>query len=152
MPLRRSVRFLASGVPLRRGSLVHSYSTITEHPFLVCFGTSLTACLWYSVVGLFASKYTIHYFLWLWNAPWGMGFYCRAMRDRYVKVAPEEEDGFAQYLRTDVSFAAQMPAPFTIDAMRGKAGDYLVLNEGGGWPVDRKIVGRTYQLVEEQKE
>jgi hypothetical protein len=74
------------------------------------------------------------------------------MQDRYVKVAPEEEDGFAQYLRTDVSFAAQMPEPFTIDRMRGKAGDYLVLNEGGGWPVDREIFEQTYELVEEQKE
>ncbi len=71
------------------------------------------------------------------------------MRDRYVKIAPEDEDGFAQYLRTDVSFAAQMPEPFTIDAMRGKAGDYLVLNEGGGWPVDRQIFEQTYELVEE---
>jgi hypothetical protein len=74
------------------------------------------------------------------------------MRDRYVKGAPEEEDGFAQYLRTDVSFAAQMPEPFTIDRMRGRAGDYLVLNEGGGWPVDREIFEQTYELVEEQKE
>ncbi len=74
------------------------------------------------------------------------------MQDRYVKVAPEEEDGFAQYLRTDVSFAAQMPEPFTIDRMRGKAGDYLVLNEGGGWPVDGEIFEQTYELVEEQKE
>ena len=55
------------------------------------------------------------------------------MRDRYVQVAPEDEDGFAQYLRTDVSFAAQMPEPFTIDGMRGEAGDYLVVNEGAGW-------------------
>ncbi len=74
------------------------------------------------------------------------------MRDRYEKVAPEDEDGFAQYLRTDVSCAAQMPEPFTIDAMRGKVGDYLVLNEGGGWPVDREIFEQTYEPVEEQKE
>lgn len=74
------------------------------------------------------------------------------MRERYVKVAPEDGDGFAQYLRTDVSFAAQMPEPFTLDEMRGKAGDYLVLNEGGGWPVDREIFEQTYELVEVQKE
>ncbi len=74
------------------------------------------------------------------------------MRERYVKVASEDEDGFAHYLRTDVSFAAQMPEPFTIDGMRGEAGDYLVLNEGGGWPVNREIFGQTYELVEEQKE
>lgn len=73
------------------------------------------------------------------------------MRERYVKVAPEDEGGFAQYMRTDVSFAAPMPEPFTIDGMRGKAGDYLVINEGAGWPVDREIFEQTYQLVEEQK-
>ncbi len=73
------------------------------------------------------------------------------IRDRYKKVAPEDEEDFAQFLRIDVSFAAQMPEPFTIDDMRGKAGDYIVLNEGGGWPVDREIFEQTYQLVEEQK-
>lgn len=70
------------------------------------------------------------------------------MRERYVQVAPEEEDGFAYYLRTDASFAAQMPEPFTIDGMRGKAGDYLVVNEGAGWPVDREIFEQTYAPVE----
>ena len=33
------------------------------------------------------------------------------MRERYRKVAPEDGDGFARYLRTDVSLAAQMPEP-----------------------------------------
>ena len=70
------------------------------------------------------------------------------MQERYVKVAPEEADGFASYLRTDVSFAAPMPEPFTIDGMRGKAGDYLVVNEGAAWPVDREIFEQTYSLVE----
>jgi hypothetical protein len=70
------------------------------------------------------------------------------MRDRYVKVAPEDEGGFAQYLRIDVSFAAQMPEPFTIDGMRGNAGDFLVVNEGAGWPVDREIFEQTYTPVE----
>ena len=74
------------------------------------------------------------------------------MRDRYVKVGPEDKDGFAHYLRTDVSLAAQMPEPFTIDGMRGKAGDYLVVNEGGGWPVDREIFEQTYERVEEHNE
>ena len=70
------------------------------------------------------------------------------MRERYIQVAPEEEDGFAYYLRTDLSFAAQMPEAFTIDGMRGKAGDYLVVNEGAGWPVDREIFVQTYTSVE----
>ena len=70
------------------------------------------------------------------------------MRERYVQVAPEDEESFAFYLRTDVSFAAQMPEPFTIDGMRGKAGDYLVVNEGAGWPVDREIFELTYVPVE----
>lgn len=70
------------------------------------------------------------------------------MQERYVQVASEDEDGFAYYLRTDVSFAAQMPEPFIIDGMRGKAGDYLVINEGAGWPVDREIFEQTYALVE----
>ena len=74
------------------------------------------------------------------------------MRERYVQLAPESEDGFAQYLRTDISLAAQMPEPFILDGMKGKAGDYLVLNEGAGWPVDREIFERTYQLVEKQPE
>lgn len=52
------------------------------------------------------------------------------MRDKYVKVAHEDEDGFAQYIRNDTSFAAQMPEPFTIDGMRGQVGDYLVINDG----------------------
>lgn len=71
------------------------------------------------------------------------------MRERYVKIAPEDEAGFAQYTRIDVSFAASMPEPFSIDGMRGKAGDYLVINEGAGWPVDREIFEQTYQIVEE---
>ena len=70
------------------------------------------------------------------------------MQERYVQITPEEEDGFAYYLRTDASFAAQMPEPFTIDGMRGKAGDYLVVNEGAGWPVDREIFEQTYVPVE----
>jgi hypothetical protein len=74
------------------------------------------------------------------------------MRDKYVKVAPEDQDGFAQYLRTDVSFAAKMPQPFTIDGMQGKAGDYLVINDGSAWPVAREIFEQSYTLVEEQKE
>lgn len=72
------------------------------------------------------------------------------MQSRYRQIAPPNEEGFAQYLRTDISFAAQMPETFTIDSMRGKAGDYLVINEGGGWPVDREIFEQTYQLVEEE--
>jgi hypothetical protein len=74
------------------------------------------------------------------------------MRDKYVKVAFEDEAGFAQYLRTDVSFSAQMPEAFTIDRMQGKAGDYLVINDGSAWPVAREIFEQSYQLVEEQKE
>ena len=71
------------------------------------------------------------------------------MRERYKKVVPEDEEGFAHYLRGDVSFAASMPEPFTINGMRGKAGDYLVVNEGSGWPVDREIFERTYESVEQ---
>jgi hypothetical protein len=71
------------------------------------------------------------------------------MRERYVKVAAEDAEGFAHYLRTDTSFAAQMPEPFTIDGMHGKAGDYLVINEGAGWPVDREIFEQTYQLIDQ---
>jgi hypothetical protein len=74
------------------------------------------------------------------------------MRERYVKVAPEDADGFAHYLRIDVSFAAPMPEPFTIDGMRGEAGDYLVVNEGAGWPVNREIFEQTYKLVEREDE
>lgn len=74
------------------------------------------------------------------------------MRDKYVKVAPEDADGFAQYLRTDVSFSAQMPEAFTIDGMQGKAGDYLVLNDGSAWPVAREIFEESYQLLDEQQE
>ena len=71
------------------------------------------------------------------------------MRDKYTKVSPEDEDGFTQYLRTDVSFAAQMPEPFTIDEMRGKARDYLVINDGAAWPVACEIFEQPYVLVEE---
>jgi len=71
------------------------------------------------------------------------------MRDKYVKVAAEDEDGFAQYVRTDTSFAAQMPESFIIDGMRGQAGDYLVINDGSGWPVAREIFEQSYVLVEE---
>lgn len=74
------------------------------------------------------------------------------MRDKYVKVAPEDENGFAQYVRTDVSFAAQMPDAFLIDGMRGKAGDYLVINDGAAWPVAREIFEQSYKLVEEEQE
>jgi hypothetical protein len=70
------------------------------------------------------------------------------MQDKYVKVAPEDNDGFAQYLRTDTAFAAQMPEAFTIDGMQGKAGDYLVINDGSAWPVAREIFEQSYQLLE----
>lgn len=72
------------------------------------------------------------------------------MRERYVKIAPEDEEGFAQYRRIDISFAAAMPKPFSINGMQGKVGDYLVINEGAGWPVDREIFEQTYQIVEEE--
>jgi hypothetical protein len=74
------------------------------------------------------------------------------IHERYVKVADEDKDGFASYLRTDTSFAGQMPEPFVIDGMRGKAGDYLVVNEGGGWPVDRELFEQTYTLTEQEGE
>jgi hypothetical protein len=69
-----------------------------------------------------------------------------------IKVADEDEDGFAQYLRTDTAFAAQMPEPFTIDGMWGEARDFLVVNEGAGWPVNREIFEQTYALIEQEKE
>lgn len=74
------------------------------------------------------------------------------MRDKYVKVAPEDENGFAQYLRTDTAVAAQMPECFTINGMQGKLGDYLVLNDGVAWPVAREIFEQSYELTEHQKE
>lgn len=71
------------------------------------------------------------------------------MANRYKKISDEDTEGFARYLRTDVSFVAQMPEPFVIDGMRGKAGDYFVVSESAGWPVDREIFEQTYTLVEE---
>ena len=70
------------------------------------------------------------------------------MRNKYIKVSSEDTNGFAHYLRTDVSFVAQMPEPFTIDGMRGQAGDYLVINDGSAWPVAREIFEQSYELVE----
>jgi hypothetical protein len=72
------------------------------------------------------------------------------MQEKYVKVSSEDTDGFAQYRRTDTSFAAQMPEAFTIDGMQGEAGDYLVINDGSAWPVARAIFEQSYQRVEEQ--
>lgn len=72
------------------------------------------------------------------------------VRDRYKKITDEDAEGFAQYLRTDVSFAARMPEAFVIDGMRGKAGDYLVINEGSGWPVDCEIFEQTYAMVADE--
>jgi hypothetical protein len=74
------------------------------------------------------------------------------MQKKYIKVSSEDENNFAKYLRNDVSFAAQMPEAFTIDGMQGKAGDYLVINDGAAWPVDREIFEQSYKRVEEQKE
>jgi hypothetical protein len=71
------------------------------------------------------------------------------MQEKYVKVAPEDEEGFAQYVRMDTSFAAQMPEAFTIDGMQGKAGDYLLINDGSAWPVAREIFEQSYTLVQE---
>jgi hypothetical protein len=36
--------------------------------------------------------------------------------------------------------------------MQGKAGDYLVINDGSAWPVAREIFEQSYQLLEEQQE
>lgn len=74
------------------------------------------------------------------------------IRNKYVKVSSEDGDGFAQYLRADMSFAAQMPEPFIIDGMRGQAGDYLVINDGSAWPVAREIFEQSYVLAEEGSE
>lgn len=71
------------------------------------------------------------------------------MQEKYVQVVPEDEEGFAHYLRTDTSFAAQMPEPFIIDGMRGQAGDYLVINDGSAWPVNREIFEQSYVEVDE---
>lgn len=72
------------------------------------------------------------------------------MQNKYMKLSSEREDGFTEYLRTDASFAAQMPEPFIIDGMRGQAGDYLVINDGAAWPVAREIFEQSYKLVEKQ--
>lgn len=72
------------------------------------------------------------------------------VQKRYRKLSDEDEEGFARYLRIDVSFAAQMPEPFVIDGMQGVAGDYIVINEGSGWPVNREIFEQTYALAEEE--
>jgi hypothetical protein len=71
------------------------------------------------------------------------------MQNSYKKISDEDADGFAHYLRTDISFAAQMPEPFVIDGMKGQAGDYFVFNAGAGWPVNREIFEQTYALAEE---
>lgn len=71
------------------------------------------------------------------------------MEKKYRKISPEDEEGFAQYQRLDTSFAAQMPEPFTIDGMRGIVGDYLVINDGSAWPVNREIFEQSYERVEE---
>jgi hypothetical protein len=62
----------------------------------------------------------------------------------YIQVTPEDEEGFAGYRRLGFRLAAQMPEAFTIDGMRGEAGDYLVVNEGAGWPVNREIFEQRY--------
>lgn len=74
------------------------------------------------------------------------------MQAKYVKVTPEDEDGFAQYMRTDTSFAAQMPEPFAIDGMRGQAGDYLVINDGAAWPVNREIFEHSYVEIDKLRQ
>lgn len=71
------------------------------------------------------------------------------MKQRYTQVSAADEHGFARYLRTDTCLAASLPETFTIDGMQGKPGDYLVINEGAGWPVDRELFEQTYQLCED---
>lgn len=70
------------------------------------------------------------------------------IQNKYRKVSSEDENGFAYHLRTDTSFAAQMPEAFTIDGMRGEARDYLVLNDGSGWPVAREIFEESYEIAD----
>lgn len=70
------------------------------------------------------------------------------MQTKYNQVTSEDNGGFAQYLRNDTSFAAQMPEPFIIDGMQGIAGDYLVINDGSAWPVARDIFEQSYEAVE----
>ena len=71
------------------------------------------------------------------------------IQQKYRQVAPEDDDGFAAYLRITRQFAAPMPEPFLIDGLQGKAGDYLVLGGEGGWPVDRELFEQTYVLAED---
>jgi hypothetical protein len=70
----------------------------------------------------------------------------------YIQVTPEDEEGFAGYRRLGFRLAAPMPEAFTIEDMHGKAGDYLVLGGGGGWPVDCEIFEQTYTLIEQEDE
>jgi hypothetical protein len=72
------------------------------------------------------------------------------IEEKYIQVAPEDNEGFALYIRPGRRLAAQMPEPFTIEGMHGKAGDYLVLGGEGGWPVDREIFEQTYTLFEQE--
>jgi hypothetical protein len=67
----------------------------------------------------------------------------------YIQVAPEDNEGFALYMRPGTRLAAQMPEPFTIKGMQGKAGDYLVLGGEGGWPVDCELFEQAYSLSEQ---
>jgi hypothetical protein len=66
----------------------------------------------------------------------------------YRQVAAEDHEGFALYMQVRTRLAALMPEPFTIRGLQGKAGDYLVLGEYGGWPVDRELFEQTYILAE----
>lgn len=69
---------------------------------------------------------------------------------KYTRITPEDNEGFALYIRPGIRLAAQMPEPFIIKGKQGKAGDYLVLGGEGGWPVDREIFEQTYTLVEQK--
>ena len=70
----------------------------------------------------------------------------KAIQEKYTRVALEDEHGFAPYLRLGTNLAAPMPEPFRIQGLTGKAGDYLVIGNGSGWPVDREIFEQTYVL------
>lgn len=75
------------------------------------------------------------------------------------KLSPErlKELGFKQYVKTEPTWAVQMPTAFTCDTLegdsiKGKAGDYLCVGvKGEQWPVDKEVFESTYKLKDKSE-
>lgn len=78
---------------------------------------------------------------------WPMRVEC--VRHGYERGGMVDSEGFIALRSKEIRQAAQMHAPFVVNGLAGKTGDYLVFGQASAWPVDREAFENSYTLVEQ---